>query len=226
MSGLTLGSVALAGFEIPGEVQFGGAQALAVHKLPGGMRIIDVMGRDDADVRWGGVISGRDAAARARMLDAMRVAGATIPLSWDAFYYDVIIAELTLNYTNPWWIPYRIRCKVLADQAQLIAGPFVSDAAAISADLEVAASLTGVGAALAAITPAGALTAGTQANASALIALSATAAAIASGVATAGQQLQSADIPTAVSAAGSLAYLTAAQGYVGRASINLQDVSS
>jgi hypothetical protein len=226
MSGLTLGSVALAGFEIPGCVRFGGAQALAVHKLPGGARVIDVMGRDDADVCWGGVISGADAAARARALDAMRAAGETIPLCWDAFYYDVIIAELTLNYTNPWWIPYRITCKVLADEAQLVAGPVVAGAAAIVADLGLAATLTDVGAALSAIAPAGAYTAGTQANAGALIALSNTSAAIAAGVASATLKLQSTDVLTAVSAAGSLAYLTAAQGYVGRATINLQNVSS
>jgi hypothetical protein len=226
MSSLSLGQVTLRDFEIPGRIGFGGAQAMTVHKLLGGTRVIDVLGRDDADVTWSGVMSGADASGRARLLDAMRAAGNAIALSWDVLYYQVIIADLRLTYTNPWWIPYRITCRVVADQAQLTAAEIIGTATAIADDLAAASAFADVSGAIAAISPAGALTAGTQANYAATVALAGSAASIAQGIAAAEQGLQANDVPSLVAAAGSLATLVSAQGYVARAFVNLENVSS
>ena len=76
---LTLGPVAFAGFEIPSSITLGGRQRLAIHKLPGGLRIIDALGPDPADLAWSGIFTGPDAADRARLLDAMRVGGLHLP---------------------------------------------------------------------------------------------------------------------------------------------------
>jgi hypothetical protein len=220
---LQLGPVTLQGFEVPGRVVFGGAQSLAVHKLPGGVRVIDAMGRDDADIAWSGVISGADASARAAMLDAMRAAGDVLPLNWDQFFYSVVIARLQLDYTSPWWIEYRITCKVLLDEAQADAALVVSAAGEIAADLASAGAYVDVTAAVAATSATGALTSGTAAAAGAAASLSAVQGTISQNIASAETGLAASDLATAVSASGTLAQLCSAQAYVGRAVANLAE---
>lgn len=83
---LVLGPVAFADFEIPERIAFGGTQRLAVHKLPGGLRVIDALGRDDRELTWSGIFAGPDATARSRLLDLLRARGAVLPLTWDVFF--------------------------------------------------------------------------------------------------------------------------------------------
>lgn len=221
MSGLVLGSVTLDGLEIPGGLRFGGQQALAVHRLAGGGRVVDVLGPDDADVTWSGIISGPTAAARAQTLDAMRSAGGALPLMWDGFFYTVVIRRLALSFANPWWIPYVIGCTVVADPAQT---PTVNDlggATAILGDLAEAAGFAGVQAAVAAVGQPGALTAGTAAYAGAATSVNAASQGLGAQIAAAESALSGGELSSVVSAAGSLATATMAQGYVQRAAANL-----
>ena len=90
---LVLGPLLLQDFEVPERISWGGAQRLAVHRLPGGARVIDAMGRDDAQIAWTGIFSGADGGARARLVDLMRADGSVWPLTWDNFFYSVVIAE-------------------------------------------------------------------------------------------------------------------------------------
>ncbi len=225
MSGLILGGVTLEGFEIPGGLRFGGKQALAVHKLPGGTRVVDAMGPDDADLAWSGVLSGSAAADRARTLDLMRISGQVVPLAWDAFYYSVVIRRLDMSYANPWWIPYVIACTVVIDSAQLLLAPAITDANAILGDLGLAGELTNVSGALGAVMQSGALIPGSAAYASAGGALQSTSAGINAQIAQAELVLAGGDLSSVVSAAGSLASLIAAQGYLGRAITNFANAS-
>jgi hypothetical protein len=87
---LVLGPVLFADFEVPERIGFGGRQQLVIHQLPGGGRVIDALGRDDADISWSGFFSGEDAADRARVVDTLRAQGQPLPLIWDAFYYTVL----------------------------------------------------------------------------------------------------------------------------------------
>ena len=201
MALLTLGGLDLDGFEVPASVRFGGAQRAAVHKLLGGGRVIDVMGRADKALSWSGILSGADAGDRARTFDAMRVAGGVLALAWDAFCYDVVITLLDLDYCNPWWITYKIECTVLSDLAQsaLVQAPDV--VSSILADLSSAAAPLGLSSLLAEASASGALSPGANG-----VALSAT------------------DVPTLVTACGSLAQLSLAQGFVGRALANLSGI--
>ena len=64
-----LGPVVFRDFEVPERINLGGRQRLAVHMLPGGGRVVDAMGPDDAPIRWSGTFSGVDAAERVRMLE-------------------------------------------------------------------------------------------------------------------------------------------------------------
>lgn len=110
-----LGSVVFRGFEVPEQISLGGRQRLAVHDLPGGGRVIDAMGPDEAPIRWSGIFSGQDAAARVRVLEMMRRGGNSWPLSWDAWRFNVIIKEFEAEVSNPFWISYRITLLVIPD---------------------------------------------------------------------------------------------------------------
>lgn len=117
---LLLGPVAFQDFEIPSGINFGGKQRLALHRLPGGSRVIDALGRDDAQIGFSGVFAGSDATLRARSLDELRVAGIALPLTWDIFFYTVLIADFYADYRNGWWIPYHIICTVVRDEASAL----------------------------------------------------------------------------------------------------------
>ena len=114
---LLLGPVVFQDFEVPSGVNFGGRQRLVMHRLPGGSRVIDALGRDDAQISFSGIFSGSDATLRARSLDQLRVAGIALPLTWDVLFYTVLISEFQASYRSSWWIPYRIVCTVLRDEA-------------------------------------------------------------------------------------------------------------
>lgn len=114
---VTLGPLVFQDYEVPERIPFGGQQRLVTHKLPGGDRITDAMGRDDAPIAWSGYFSGPGAMDRARQLDALRVAGDVLPLTWGGLYYSVQIESATLDYKYGSWIPYHISCCILRDEA-------------------------------------------------------------------------------------------------------------
>ncbi len=242
---LTLGPVLFAGFEIPPFLSFGGAQRLAVHRLPGGARVIDAMGRDDATISWSGIFTGAAASERVLLLDTLRGAGLTLPLSWDVFFHSVVISEFTAEYQAGWWIPYRIACTVVQDEVQFAEGLVATLSGQASNDLASAAGLaqasgiafTGAENALAAP---GATTLGTGAYLGAQNAVSSLQTSIVGGMGQAASALAGTATPLAGSnalagasalsgattAAGTLAGLAAAQGYVGRTATNLTNASS
>ncbi len=221
---LTLGPVAFAGFELPSSITIGGRQRLAIHRLPGGLRIIDALGPDPADIAFAGIFTGPDAADRARLLDTLRIAGSTLPLAWDAFAYTVVIENFEADYRSPWWIPYRISCSVLRDEVAAVIGTVAGLAPTLTADLLAAGTLATT--ASVAVGSPGATTAGTQANAAAQASLAATLATMNGQIATATSGLDAPDLPTTVANAGLLAQLTAARAYAARAARNLAAAST
>lgn len=112
---LKLGDFTFQDFEIPDSITIGGAQLLALHKLPGGERIIDSLGRDDAPLAWEGLLRGTEAYNRAKYLDAYRIKGDPLTLTWDTFRYRVVVHEFTAKYERKWHIPYRITLEVIED---------------------------------------------------------------------------------------------------------------
>ena len=239
---LLLGPVLFQDFEIPCSISFGGAQRLAIHKLAGGGRVIDAMGRDDAVICFQGIFSGSDATSRARALDELRSSGLLLPLTWDVFFYTVVISQFQADYRNGWWIPYRITCAVLRDEASALIGAAVSLATSALADITAASAqgadldLTDAQTMLA--VP-GATTRGSAAYAAAGGSLSSAQSDIASGIGGAEATMNGAAVSsaasadagvnglsTAVAAAQQLGSLTAAQGYIGRAAVNLENAST
>lgn len=223
MTAMTLGPVAFDAFEVPGRIEFGGGQRLSVHALPGGIRIIDAMGRDDAPVVWSGVFTGQTAGQRVRLLDLLRAAGEALTLVWDDFLFQVVIAGFEVRFERPNWIPYRIRCVVLSDLAfpeQLA----VALAAELAGDLASAAACPGLdlSAAGLALAANAATTLGTQAYGQSAAALAA-ASDQASGLLSAGGAAlgHAQNVADAAAAAGQMAQAAAAVGYLGRAESNL-----
>ncbi len=216
---LTLGPVAFAGFELPSSITFGGRQRLAIHRLPGGVRIIDALGPDPADLAFSGIFTGPDAADRARLIDTLRMIGQALPLAWDAFLYTVIVERFEADYRSPWWVPYRISCTVLRDEAAVLVSDLVGLDPALAADLLAAGSVAT--AASVAVAAPNATIAGTAAYAAAQASLAATLAALDSEAAAAAPSLASDDLPTAANAAGMLAQISASRAYAARASSNL-----
>lgn len=242
---VSLGFVQLQSFEVPAAIGFGGRQRMAVHDLPGGGRVIDVMGGADEEIVFSGIISGEDADTRAQLLDALRISGASLPLSWDEQYFIVIIAEARFDYRKSWWIPYQLRCVV---RSNLVYGAVATAASAVlsivtdlaqaatSLDL-VPASLTQAQASLA---QTGATTPGTAAYGTSLSDLSAAQGTLTTGVTTSGASLPSFDLsltgqnPTAAAtglsgittAAGSLAAQTSASAFLGRGLATLSQIGA
>ena len=142
---LLLGPILFQDFELPASIGWGGAQSLTVHRLPGGTRVIDAMGRDDAEITWSGIFSGQNASARARALDLMRADGGLWPLTWESHFYSVVISSFEAEHRRPNWIPYRLSCTVLQDETaallQSAAASVLDLAAGLAQDLAMAATL-------------------------------------------------------------------------------------
>ena len=110
---LVLGPVVFQGFEVPERIRFGGKQRLVVHALPGGGRVVDVLGDQDRPVEWSGVFSGPDAPGRVRLLERLRRSGEVLPLAWEAWRFSVVIESFEAVATNPAWIHYRLKACVI-----------------------------------------------------------------------------------------------------------------
>ena len=241
---LLLGPVAFRDFEVPATINFGGAQRLAIHRLAGGTRVIDSLGRDDANITFSGTFTGTDATLRARLIDELRASGLPLPLTWDVFFYTIVISAFQADYQNGTWIPYRLTCTVLRDEASALIAGIVSLATDVASDVSTAfglAAASGVDLtpAQTALSASGATVRGTSAYVAAQSALG-------GGQATLGQAIASAEaviggIGTAVTgdltaelaavagattASQTLASLTAANSYLGRSAVNLANAGT
>jgi hypothetical protein len=110
---LTLAGISFTGYSPPDSMMAGGKQAMVVHKLPGGQRVIDTLGPDEAEISWRGTFFGNDAYSNAQALDAIRAAGAEVPLTWGGQYRIVIIEHFIYHVRRlPAWVEYEISCTV------------------------------------------------------------------------------------------------------------------
>lgn len=113
---LSLGDFTFSNLEIPESINFGGTQDLAVQQQVGGMRQVNAMGRNDADITWSGIFKGFTALYRARYLDGLRAAGKPLTLSYSQFLYSVVIKEFHANFQqNSYRMPYSITVTVVQD---------------------------------------------------------------------------------------------------------------
>ncbi len=138
---VVLGDIALQDFEVPEKIEFGGAQRVIVHELIGGGRVVDALGGQPQEVSFSGFLSGATAVARAQALEIICTAGEIISLSWQNFYYRVIVADFFIDYEKSWWMPFTIRCAVVQDSVSPPQGSTVPISNLIAGDLAAAAML-------------------------------------------------------------------------------------
>ena len=116
---IILGGVSFTDFAAPEKMPFGGRQAMAIHKLPGGQRVIDTLGPDDEDISWSGRFWGADALSRAQALDEMRASGQAQALAWGGMAYVVIVAEFKAVVEHlPNNVSYTITCTITQNPMQ------------------------------------------------------------------------------------------------------------
>ncbi len=138
-----LGAFKFSGFEVPDKIPFGGDQQAVVHKLVGGARQVDAMGRDDAPLEWSGIFRGDSAQLRALYLDGLRIAGKQQQLRWYGFDFTVIVKTFHADFERFYHIPYKISCLVVADNASPITTIIAPDVDTLIGDDMAAANTLG-----------------------------------------------------------------------------------
>jgi hypothetical protein len=106
--------------EIPASINFGGSQALGVHQLIGGARVVDSMGNVDSDITWSGlffnnITTGLSAIDRAKELNILRTLGLELPFIFYDLIYLVKIKEFLPVFERFYQVPYRITLQVIQD---------------------------------------------------------------------------------------------------------------
>jgi hypothetical protein len=241
---LLLGPIAFTDFEVPAGVSFGGRQRLAIHRLPGGARIIDALGRDDAALTFCGIFSGNEATLRARSVDELRALGLPLPLTWDVFFYSVVIDQFQADYQNSHWIPYRITCTVIRDEAAAVIETGISLATSAISDISnasISASIAGIDLSetQTVISATDATTNGTSAFAATRSSLAGAQLMLGTGLTKSEASLTSirftdtttaaagiTNISRATSAAGQISQIAQSQSFLGRAAVNLANAST
>lgn len=139
---LILGGVVFNNFSPPDKIPFGGKQAMAIHKLPGGSRVIDLLGPDDHDITFNGIFFDDNAMTNCMILDGMRKSGAQIPLIFGGMFYNVIIAEFTAHIVRyPNYVEYSVTCMIAFNPMSGIVSAISAVGSMIASDISSALSL-------------------------------------------------------------------------------------
>ena len=110
---VTLGGLLLQGVEVPSRLAVGGDQALTVHKLIGGDRVIQAMGPDPAPITLEGMFTGAGALSRALQLTALRDAGQPVRLGYAGVSLMVVIRPAGYTYQQQGAvIPFQVTVEI------------------------------------------------------------------------------------------------------------------
>ena len=110
---VTLGGLLLQGVEVPSRLAIGGDQALTIHKLIGGDRVMQAMGPDPAPIELAGMFTGPGALARAQQLMALRDVGRPLRLAFAGISLMVVIRPASYTYQQQGAvIPYSLSVEV------------------------------------------------------------------------------------------------------------------
>jgi len=142
---VSLGGYVFQDFETPEDISFGGNHQIKVHEMIGGQRFVDAMGPSPGDISWKGRFRGQGAIANAQAINAMRIAGAAVPLMWLGIYYSVIITNFQPRTEKLFEVPYTIKLTVVDDPIQDGVGGLLSSLdSLVGGDLSAALSITSV----------------------------------------------------------------------------------
>lgn len=105
---LVLGDFVFDEWSTPQALPAGGKQDLKVTNLPGGARVVDLWGANDAPRQWQGILRGDNALDQALTLDQMRKAGEELEYSNGIEARTVVIEEFTFSQQRG-FLEYSIR---------------------------------------------------------------------------------------------------------------------
>jgi hypothetical protein len=143
---LVLGSIVFDEWSTPSRMPFGGSQAMAVHQLPGGSRVVDTLGPIEADIQFTGVMYDNNAIGVAETLDALRLNGTQVPLMFAGRFYLVLVSHVRMDIRRfPQLVEYHVTCLVVNNNMAGNLSSTVSTATSlVSADLATALSIAGI----------------------------------------------------------------------------------
>lgn len=130
-----LGGIVFTDYAIPEKISFGGKQNLKVHELIGGLRQVDALGASPDEIMFRGKFRGPGALANAQAIDAMRIAGLPVPLTWLGLNYLVIVAKFGAETEKFYEVPYTVTCTVVTDPQQVVGAIASSLTALVSGDM-------------------------------------------------------------------------------------------
>ena len=136
-----LGGVVFDGYAIPEKIPFGGKQNLKIHELIGGQRVVDALGASPDEITFTGKFRGPGAIANAQALDAMRIAGSPVSLTWLGLNYLVVVHKFGAKTEKFYEVPYTVTCAVVQDPQQVIAGAISSLTALVGGDMTSALAI-------------------------------------------------------------------------------------
>lgn len=124
---LVLGNIVFRDYSPPERQMFGGQMAMVIHKLPGGTRVIDELGPDEADIAWHGFFFDDAALDICASLDALRASGNVVSLTFAGMHRSVIVKEFIARIARePNWVEYEIVCTVTQNASLGALGAVVS----------------------------------------------------------------------------------------------------
>jgi hypothetical protein len=99
--------------EVPDVVWIGGKQVLIEHQLVGGDKVIQAAGPQPDALTWTAFFFGPQAQSKARQVDALRLAGTSVYVSFNSYRYLVQVQEFVWGVADRGFrAPYRITCVV------------------------------------------------------------------------------------------------------------------
>lgn len=132
-------------FAIPERVNGGGKQKTIVHKLIGGIRVIDCMGFDPDDITFSGRFRGATAAIQAKLLETISRSGKPVTFSYYLQIYTAIVADVQWEYERYYEVTFKVRLEIISDQtAALLSGALSTLDSLIDADNSLVQSITGL----------------------------------------------------------------------------------
>ena len=143
---LVLGPIVFDDWSTPSHMPFGGRHEMAVHRLPGGARVVDTLGPDEADIHFRGVMFENNAIGVAETLDALRLNGTQVPLLFAGRFYQVIVAHTKVDIQRfPQLVSYHVSCLVVQNTMAGNLNKVVSTTTQlVSADLATALAISGI----------------------------------------------------------------------------------
>jgi hypothetical protein len=141
MSSVVLGGFVFQDHEIPNKINFGGLQVNKIQEMVGGQRVVDAMGPSAGNISWEGRFRGASAIGRAQTLDAMRIAGAQVSLTWLGLFYTVLVSRFEAETEKAYEVTYKITCVVVDDPTQGASGISTSLDSLVGGDLTFATSI-------------------------------------------------------------------------------------